>query len=618
MNWTTLKCDDVGHSTIISGTLEFEVPERTLPGLDKTVRCRADVTIIKPSTCGDSKCAAFVDVVNRGSTLFWHIGNGTQFNPALFAEGNGFFSQNKFIYVACGWDLDLQPRPGFLTLKANDLDQEEWISMELDTSTAFLGGMPDARTLKLVARGSNPILPSDMKQKDAELHIRDTPSDFTSPLPREEWFFGVYEGDDPKLQADFISLKSGKFEKGKLVEVKFKTRNVRHSGLGLAAIQQCGNWLKHGNDCPVQVGSTYAIGGSQTGRLLRSFIFYDFNIFQGNEVYDGFFNMVSGSTTGQFNQLAGQAAMSMPHLATNRFPFSFGSSIDAITGETGGIHDTINQRSSPAKFIYVNTSIEYYRGDASLCHISPEGEDDVPLPENIRYYLLSGAPHNPIPCWPPTYCDGGLPINVQQTLTNNIDTRPFIRSQLLNLHLWVTQGKQPPESVYPRRSQLISHEAAYEYFKNLVNIPTYISRSWRREWGLNDGKCTVHPIEGKCYGGSLVPQLDNDGNDCFGVQLPLVAVPLASWPGWSLRHPDFGGENRIMMVAGGMIPFSKEKRSDNDQREPILSRYKNKEDFMEKITQHFNALVENRMLLATDSTIIVEEASKFWDYIIAL
>jgi len=38
----------------------------------------------------------------------------------------------------------------------------------------------------------------------------------------------------------------------------------------------------------------------------------------------------------------------------------------------------------------------------------------------------------------------------------------------------------------------------------------------------------------------LVPQVDGDGNELAGIQLPDVAVPLATYTGWNFRSPTIG------------------------------------------------------------------------------
>ena len=43
----------------------------------------------------------------------------------------------------------------------------------------------------------------------------------------------------------------------------------------------------------------------------------------------------------------------------------------------------------------MNTSAEYWRGDASLSHISIDGTTDVALPETVRLYHFAGTQHGP-------------------------------------------------------------------------------------------------------------------------------------------------------------------------------------------------------------------------------
>ena len=58
------------------------------------------------------------------------------------------------------------------------------------------------------------------------------------------------------------------------------------------------------------------------------------------------------------------------------------------------------------------------------------------------------------------------------------------------------------------------------------------------------------PNQGKFYG-SLVSEVDDDGNEIAGIRHPDVAVPLATSTPWNLRHPDVGAPYQIIGLTGG-------------------------------------------------------------------
>ena len=47
----------------------------------------------------------------------------------------------------------------------------------------------------------------------------------------------------------------------------------------------------------------------------------------------------------------------------------------------------------------------------------------------------------------------------------------------------------------------------------------------------------------------------SDGNEAAGIRLPDLSVPLATYAGWNLRHPDSGAPGQIMPQIGSTIPF---------------------------------------------------------------
>ena len=72
---------------------------------------------------------------------------------------------------------------------------------------------------------------------------------------------------------------------------------------------------------------------------------------------------------------------------------------------------------------------------------------------------------------------------------------------------------------------------------------------------LARGAATIlPPVEGKPYP-HFVPAVDRDGNEVTGIRLPDLAVPLATYTGWNLRHPQMGASDRLMSLMGSTIPL---------------------------------------------------------------
>jgi hypothetical protein len=632
----------------IRGTLKLELDvaaphnqqiagiSRLCPDATGRVHVFCDVLMVATAQgggCGNG--AAVVDVANRGVSLLWNVFNSaplTRLTDPL-AAGDAFLAKQGFAYVACGWQADLAPRPGVLRMQTESplRGPPVRVMVEIDASTQQmrLPGQPviDVRVLRLGSAGHVALEAAEGATGEARLYQLERPNGPLEEIPPAVWRFGRFDNDGAFVaDRTCICLLEGSFKKGFLYQVVYDTCAALPTGLALAALRDVAIWLKRGGGPLPAMKHVYAVGGSQTGRLLRAFLYDDFNMGSiGQEAFDAFGIWVAGASRGQFNQVAGQPSQALPHLAPAAFPFATVPATDRVTGEVGSVHARLDARGSRAKVFYINTSIEYHRGDASLLHTTPDGDTDLEIAPNARVYMLSGAPHNPTPNWPPSHGDGA-PVNVQQSLTNPVDVGPFFRSSLLALHEWTALGRAPPTSVYPTLAAgtLVTHPVVYDWFRRIPggHAPQseHASRLWRRNFGVDpsDGSCkTLPPRDGPVYGGSLVPALDADGNDVGGLALPQVAVPLGSHLGWALRHADFGGESRTLLVGGGFVPFCRtraERQATGDVRLSIEERYESRDSYLAQIEVTAERLCRVGLLLPDDIAVCTASAAKLWDW----
>ena len=110
-----------------------------------------------------------------------------------------------------------------------------------------------------------------------------------------------------------------------------------------------------------------------------------------------------------------------------------------------------------------------------------------------------------------------------------------------------------------------------------------------------------HPKNGPIYP-TYVPKTDEDGNDLAGIRLPDLAVPLATYTGWSLR----GGAqaNDGCEAAGQMVPFAKtkaERLASGDPRLSIEERYPSFSVYSSAVTRAVEDLVARRLMLREDA-----------------
>jgi hypothetical protein len=120
---------------------------------------------------------------------------------------------------------------------------------------------------------------------------------------------------------------------------------------------------------------------------------------------------------------------------------------------------------------------------------------------------------------------------------------------------------------------------------------------------------------GKSYR-HFVPAVDRDGNEVTGIRLPDLSVPLATYLGWNLRHPDIGAPEQLMSLMGATIPFPatrEEREKRGDPRLSIAERYPTKTDYLAQIRRAANALVEEGYLLAEDLDFVVDQAAERYE-----
>jgi hypothetical protein len=211
---------------------------------------------------------------------------------------------------------------------------------------------------------------------------------------------------------------------------------------------------------------------------------------------------------------------------------------------------------------------------------------------------------------------------------NWTDYRPLLRAALVNLDRWVSHGETAPPSLHPRLNDgtAVPPQKLADIFKAIpgVNLPEPLRCIHRLDFGPEEGVAThVPPGVGTPYP-CLVPAVDQDGNEVCGIRLPYQTVPLATLTGWNLRHPDIGGAGQTLSTGGASggtllgstIPFPvtrEEREAKGDPRRSIAERYASREDYLERVRQATQALIDARYVLAEDFDEIVSQAAQHYD-----
>jgi Alpha/beta hydrolase domain len=623
---------DVGPYEELKGTLHFAIDPKhaaneriadvALAPRDHAgrVEFESDVSVLLPVDRARCNGRVILDVVNRGNTVAvpnFNRATRPAFRPGADPDppvdpGDGFLMRRGYVVVSCGWQIDLPDVPGLLGLRGPEALDAAGNRLKGRVYTQLQTPAP-ATHLLLSDRGHRPYTAADLDERDAILTVRDQPDGDATTIARQRWSFArVDEGGKVVPDARYLRLDGG-FEKGRLYQVTYTAVGAPVVGLGIAALRDSVAWLKHGtaregNPAPGLVRYAYAYGRSQTGRLLRTLVYHDLNVDeQGREALDGIIANVAGGLRGEFNQRFGQNSKDRPHM------------MDQVHSSTDGeITRRVAARGSRLRVFYTNSSAEYQRGDASLAHTDPDGARDVPAGPSSRIYHFAGTEHG-LGVWPPTErriaaADPAEPLEHSQNLRNTIDYAPLLRACLVNLDRWVTAGVEPPASRHPRLADrsAVPFEALHVVFDKIpgAHYPRHHARPCRLDFS------TLPPRPGPACG-SLVSAVDADGNETGGIALPEVAVPLGTHSGWTLRHPEIGGEAQRLVFAGATIPFPKtraEREASGDPRLSIAERYQSRDDYLERVRRAAVALAAERYILDEDVDLTVALGARAWDH----
>lgn len=574
-----------------------------------------DFFILKPIDLSKGNQKLFYEVNNRGNKYFGLLDGfnvnlliaGPTNNPTTAADaGDGFLMNQGYALAWSGWDTSA-PASSNMTITipvAKNPDgtsivgpSYEYISFDNSTTVTATLTYPAATLDQAQATLTNRAL------------LNDTPV----TIPASGWQY--VDGQHIQL------LPAGTpFTQSNIYEFSYQAKDPAVTGLGLAAVRDFASFLRYAtaddggtlNPLAGNVTTAYSYGVSQSARYQHDYLWLGFNQDEkGKQVFDGIFNWVGGAAgvfiNYRFSQ-DGRTERNRQHLLypESVFPFANQTLTDPITGKTDGRMLRCTQSSTCPKVMEVNSANEYWVKAASLLHTDPMGTVDLPDPPNARYYFLSGLEH------------GGLTTICQQP-DDPISPSPALRALFVSLDNWVTKGTPPLPSQVPRLVNGTLVPTA-QYGASFPKIPgvTYTglkTTRYRFNYGplFDQGILTKYPpvvsppfqdnpANGPIYP-SFVPLSDSDGNDIAGVRLPDVAVPLATYTGWSLRKSGFGlndgceGEGQKIVLQ----PTMAARIAAGDPRLSTQERYGNFYGYYFTLLFAINDLVNRGYVLPADA-----------------
>ncbi len=594
---------------------------------DGMVEFHSDFFLIKPKDVTRGNGSILYEVSNRGGKSmlrYFNRGAGST-NPETEAQmGDGFLMKHGFTLLWLGWQFDVPLRDGLVRLHAPIATDDGEPIEGLVRSEIVVSRLIMEASLADRNHIAYPV--ADPDDPENIMTVRDGVDQPRRVIPRERWQFARVEDGGIVPDPTRVYLEGG-FEPHKLYDVVYKSVDPTIVGLGPAAIRDAISHLKYdaAPELDISEGAidrALAFGISQSGRFLRTYLYYGFNEDEGHrKAFDGVIAHVAGGGRGSFNHRFAQPSRDgHPYLnklyPTDIFPFTDVIQNDPEMGVRDGLLSKVGDAFMP-KIFYTNSSYEYWGRAASLIHTTIDGLEDIPLMDNVRIYSFAGGQHGP-GRFPPVQTSG-------QQLSNPNDYSWFMRSLLVAMDRWTEQETAPPESSYARiaASELVLPEDLG--FPQLPGVegPADPHKAYRVDYGpefASKGIVTLEPPEVVAEFPVMVPKVDADGNEIGGLKMPEIEVPLATYTGWNMFRDGAGPEGVLSSMQGSYIPFPLTRQGglrDNDPRPSIEERYGGREQYIGMVSEAAMNLIEEGYLLAEDLNQILDRARTHWDYVMS-
>lgn len=333
---------------------DIDLAPRNAQGL---VEFSADLHLFQPKDAARGNGTVLFQVANRGrkDLLVLFNRSAASNDPRTPEEiGDGFLFERGFTLAWIGWQYDIPAQDNLLRFHAPVARD----GTKLITGIVRADFVPDERVTRIgvADRFHAPYPVANPGESNLQLTVRDRRDGPRTVIPRDRW-----QLDDARTH---IVMSAG-FEPGKIYEFIYQAQDPALVGLGPTAIRDFISHLKQ-NRPANGIQRAIAIGSSQTGRFLRTFLYFGFNQDeQGARVFDGVWAHVAGAGRGSFNHRFAQPSRdARPYFnffyPTDMFPFSDRPQSDPITGLTEGLLDRTEKSGVGPRIFYTNGAYEYF------------------------------------------------------------------------------------------------------------------------------------------------------------------------------------------------------------------------------------------------------------------
>ena len=643
---------DAGRFERLDGTVHMEVDpddplNAVIVNLDRAprndrgmVEFSAPFFLIKPVDIARGNRKLLYGINNRGNAIELPFQTFPSLAPGADPEsGDGLIFRLGYSFVDAGWAGDVTTTATRLganlpvAVQADGSPIVSRIRIEYPSDPTAAGALIHTLPLK----GNDRFVRYETADTDtahSTLTVRDAIDGERRSVPADGWAFGTCPSGRASLAASTtdICLFDG-FDPDKVYELIYPAKNPWVMGLGYAVTRDVAAFLRYetaddaGNPNPlaasagaVGVRRAYGLGISSTGMYLRDWLYLGFN---EDEAHRRVFDAVRIHIPGT-HRLFANVEFADPNIysrqdRTSDFtsqsypPLTYAVTTDPVTGVRDGI---LKRPATDPLVFHVDTSNEFWQMKASL-NVHDGHGDPVPIPDNVRLYLLASHPHGGAAGVGRMPADRGACEYVTNTYRS---AAPAMRALLVALDAWADRGIEPPSSSYPdvRRGTLATVDEVARTFPAIpgVGFPTRVNGldalDFGPTFGPQGGRQTVLPPTRNGSYQVLVPTTDRDGHDVAGIHTVDIAVPVGTNTGWNLHAAGPRGRD-LCSLTGSFFPFARtraEREENGDPRLSLEERYGDHAGFVAAVRRAAGESVARRLLLPEDAEVIVRMAEE--------
>ena len=646
---------DAGRFERLDGTVYMEVDpddplNAVIVNLDRAprndrglVEFSAPFFIIRPVDMARGNRKLLYGINNRGNAIELGFHAFPPLPPGADpGSDDGLFFRLGYTLVDAGWAGDIlttATRLGANLPVAVQADGSPIVSrIRIEYSSDLPQQMAGGAGLYTVPLKGNARFVSyeaaDTDTAHSTLTVRDEIDGQRRPIPADGWAFGTCPSGAESLAPSTtdLCLFDG-FDPDKVYELIYPAKNPWVMGLGYAVTRDVASFLRYetaddaGTPNPLAASAdatgirrAYGLGISSTGMYLRDWLYLGFNEDEAHrQVFDAVRIHIPGT-----HRLFANVEFADPNIYSRQDrtpdftshsypPLTYAVTTDPVTNIRDGI---LKRPATDPLVFHVDTSNEFWQMKASL-NVHDGRGDPVPIPDNVRLYLLASHPHG-----------GAAGVGAMPTgrgacayVTNTYrSAAPAMRALLVALDDWADRGVEPPTSAYPdvRRGTLATVDEVARTFPAIpgVAFPTRANGldalGFGPTFGSGGGRQTVLP---PTRGGSyrvLVPTTDRDGHAVAGIHTVDIAAPVGTNTGWNLLAPGPRGRD-LCSLTGSFFPFARtraERLANGDPRLSLEERYGDHAGFVAAVRRAADESVAGRLLLSEDAEVLVGMAEE--------